>query len=258
MAISAVEYAIFSELKKSNILPPNPAFLELGESNWYGDVPYEQLSNDICQQLDDAEEQIELLQGLVDAVRSQQQTMPWDVAKVFYRVFVQYREAVAIDYGGTEKALRLDLNQPIDLGRKFDVVYNGGTAEHIFNIWQFFKTVHDLTADRGIMIHGAPFTGWPDHGFFNFNPTFFWDLALANGYIVKRFLYTEITPLKIIRIAQREQLSEMAKESQLGANSNIYVIFEKSDNKKPFVTPQQGYYTDTVSEQVRENWKSLR
>lgn len=258
MAISAVEYAIFSELKKSRLLPPNPSFLELGEANWYGDVPYEQLSDDICQLLDDTEVQIELLQELINVVRAEQPGMLWDVAKIFYRIFLNYRETVAIDFGGTEKALRLDLNQPISLGRKFDVVYNGGTAEHVFNVWQFFKTVHDHTANGGFMIHGAPFTGWLDHGFFNFNPTFFWDLAAANGYIVQLFMYTELTPLKIVRIAHREQLADMAKEGRIGTNSHIYAVFKKPDENFTFVTPQQGYYANTISEQMKENWKSLR
>ncbi|MSN25196.1 MAG: hypothetical protein GJV46_04930 [Geobacter sp.] len=258
MAITAVEYAIFSELKKSRLLPPHPTFLELGEANWYGDVPYERLSDDICQLLDDNEEQIELLQELIDAVRNQLPGMLWDVAKIFYRIFLNYRETVAIDFGGTEKALKLDLNQPISLGREFDVVYNGGTAEHVFNVWQFFKTVHDHTTGGGLMIHGAPFTGWLDHGFFNFNPTFYWDLAAANGYIVQQFLYTEVTPLKLVQILRREQLAEMAKAGLVGTNSNIYVVFKKPDENRPFITPQQGYYANTVSEQVKESWKSLR
>lgn len=258
MAITAVEYAIFSELKKSRLLPPNPSFLELGEANWYGDVPYEQLSDDICRLLDDPEKQINLLQGLIDVVRAEQPTMLWDVAKIFYRVFLNYRENVAIDFGGTEKALRLDLNQPISLGREFDVVYNGGTAEHVFNVWQFFKTAHDHTASSGVMIHGAPFTGWLDHGFFNLNPTFYWDLAAANGYIVLYFLYTEVSPLKIIRISCRDQLGKMAKDGQVGTNSHLYVVFRKPHEIMPFVTPQQGYYAQTVSEQVQENWSLLR
>lgn len=258
MAITAVEYEIFSELKKSRILPPNPSLLELGEANWYGDVPYERLSDDICQLLEDLELQIELLQELINTVRAETPTMLWDVAKIFYRVFLRYSETVAIDYGGTEKALRLDLNHPISLGREFDVVYNGGTAEHVFNVWQFFKTVHDHTRSGGLMIHGSPFTGWLDHGFFNFNPTLYWDLAAANGYIVHHFLYTELALLKIISISHREQLAEMAKDCRIGASSHIYVVFGKPSPPQPFVTPQQGYYANTVSEQVRENWKSLR
>lgn len=259
MAITAVEYALFSELRKSGVLPRNPSFLELGEANWYGDVPYERLSDDICQLLDEQpEDQIRLLQELIDLVRAQQPNMLWDVAKIFYQVFLNYRETVAIDFGGTEKSLRLDLNQPISLGREFDVIYNGGTAEHVFNVWQLFKTVHDHTACGGLMIHGAPFTGWPDHGFYNFNPTFYWDLAAANGYIVQRFLYTEMSPLKVLSISRREQLAEMAKEGLLGSNSHIYVVFEKPGEHRPFVTPQQGYYANTVSEQVKQNWKSLR
>ncbi|OGT98221.1 MAG: hypothetical protein A2X80_06615 [Geobacteraceae bacterium GWB2_52_12] len=258
MAITAVEDEIFSELKKAGVLPCNPSLLELGEANWYGDVPYERLSKDICRLEGDLEKQIELLQKLIEVVRAQQSDMSWDVAKIFYRVFLDYRETVAIDFGGTEKSLKLDLNHPITLGREFDVVYNGGTAEHVFNVWQFFKTVHDHTASRGVMIHGAPFTGWIDHGFFNFNPTFFWDLAAANGYIVQLFLYTELTPLKIIKIPQREQLEDMAKNGQIGTNSHIYAVLKMPEDRRPFVTPQQGYYANMVSEQVKENWKTLR
>jgi len=128
----------------------------------------------------------------------------------------------------------------------------------VFNVGQFFKTVHDHTACGGLMIHGSPFTGWLDHGFFNFNPTLYWDLAAANGYIVHHFLYTELAPLKIISLLHREQLAELAKDGRIGASSHIYVVFGKPSPPQPFVTPQQGYYANTVSEQVRENWKSLR
>lgn len=258
MAITAVEYALFSELKKLQLFPPHPSFLELGEANWYGDIPYEQLSNDICSLLDDTEEQIRILQELIDVVRAGQPTMLWDVAKVFYRLFLSYRETVAIDFGGTEKALRLDLNQPVSLGREFDIVFNGGTSEHVFNVWQLFKTVHDHTADGGLMIHCTPFTGWMDHGFYNFNPTFYWDLAAANGYTILFFLYTELMPLKMLSISRREQFAEMAKDGQIGTNSNLYVVFRKSIEHSSFVTPQQGYYTGATSDQVKKAWMSLR
>ncbi|MDD2898663.1 MAG: hypothetical protein PHI31_08095 [Desulfuromonadaceae bacterium] len=258
MAISAVEYAIFSELKKSGILPHKPSFLEIGEANWYGDVTYDRLSNDICQLIDNSEEQITLLQALIDVVRAQQPDFLWDVAKIFYRVFLDYREIMAIDLGGTEKALRFDLNQPVNFGRQFDVVYNGGTAEHVFNVWQFFKNAHDLTVSGGFMIHGGPFTGWFDHGFFNFNPTLYWDLAAANGYVIHRFFYTEITPLKIIPISKREQLADIAQNGLIGTNSHIYVVFEKPDGSGEFATPQQGYYANMVSEQTKAHWQALR
>lgn len=258
MAITAVEYAIFAELKKSCLLPAHPSLLELGEANWYGDLPLDQLTNDICRLLDDPVRQIGLLEGLIDAVRSQRPEMPWEIAKIFYRLFLDYGETVAIDFDGTEKALRLDLNQPISLGREFDVVFNGGTGEHLFNVWQFFKTIHDHTCRGGVMIHGAPFTGWFDHGFFNFNPTFYWDLAAANGYDVIQLLYTELTPLKMVPILQREQLAEMAKDGKIGANSNLYAVLRKPLADLPFTTPQQGYYAGTVSDRVKESWMSLR
>lgn len=258
MAITAVEYTIFKELKSSGLLPARPTLLELGEANWYGDIQLNQLSDDICNILDDHAVQIKLLEELIATVRAQQPDMPWQIAKIFYRIFLNYRDTVAIDFGGTEQALKLDLNQPVSLGRKFDVVFNGGTGEHVFNVWQFFKTVHDHTAENGLMIHGAPFTGWIDHGFFNFNPTLYWDLAAANQYKIHLFAYTELEPVKFIKIQQREQIIEMVRSGQIGLNSNLYVIFGKPSGQRAFMTPQQGYYANTVSECVKDAWLALR
>ena len=38
MAITGLEYLVFSSLRQGGLVPPNPRVLELGESNWY--VPY--------------------------------------------------------------------------------------------------------------------------------------------------------------------------------------------------------------------------
>jgi hypothetical protein len=59
---------------------------------------------------------------------------------------------------------------------------NNGTAEHVFNVGQLFKTMHERTKPLGLMLHDGPFTGWVNHGFYTFQPTLYLDLAAANDY----------------------------------------------------------------------------
>ena len=49
MAIARGEYKIIRDLKIAGVLPERPDVIELGESNWYGSVPYRQLEDDINQ-----------------------------------------------------------------------------------------------------------------------------------------------------------------------------------------------------------------
>jgi hypothetical protein len=76
-----------------------------------------------------------------------------------------------------------DLNVPIpeSLGGQFDVVFDGGTIEHVFSLKDAFFNIVRLLNVGGIAVHHAPFD-WPDHGFVNINPTLFRDFYLTNGF----------------------------------------------------------------------------
>lgn len=106
--------------------------------------------------------------------------------KTFYSA-LGLTEYQCIDADGRNGALVLDLNTDIKAGgyaRTFDVVTNHGTTEHCFNQHSAFLNIHNLCAKGGIMIHGLPFQGYLNHGFFNYQPDFFLDLARANDYEV--------------------------------------------------------------------------
>jgi len=57
--------------------------------------------------------------------------------------------------------------------------------------------------------------------------------------------------LKIIQINNREQVIDMAKENKLQGNSLIYATLQKNAEETPFKLPMQGYYADTVSEELK-------
>ncbi|MBF9031610.1 hypothetical protein HKCCE3408_14505 [Rhodobacterales bacterium HKCCE3408] len=69
-----------------------------------------------------------------------------------------------------------DLNKPIpdDLRGKFDLVVDGGTLEHVFDIIQALDNVEKLLAPSGRFVSLTPFNGYPGHGFYQFSPELVW------------------------------------------------------------------------------------
>jgi hypothetical protein len=95
----------------------------------------------------------------------------------------------AIDVNDQFGSIMMDLNEPLDAAygyrEQFDLVVNNGTGEHVFNQYALFRNMHNLCARDGMMLHIVPFLNYINHGFFNFNPLLYCDLALANGYEVE-------------------------------------------------------------------------
>lgn len=242
MAITYLDHTIFSKLKKLGCIPPQPSILELGEASWYGDMSTEVLSDDIESLVHDKELREELHQRMVDILCGNSPYKIWHLAKVFYKVFLDYRKITAIDFHGTPAALKMDLNHPVALAERFDVLMNTGTAEHVFNVFQFFKTSHDVTRPGGLMIHIMPFRGWLEHGFYSFNPTFYWDLASANGYKMIILAYAELSPPKLVQLTHREEIINMARKGYLGQEALLYAVMKKSGSESEFSIPMQEYY----------------
>ena len=47
MPITNVTYRLIKEMKDARVLPARPHTVEFGESNWYGDLPFHRLEQDI-------------------------------------------------------------------------------------------------------------------------------------------------------------------------------------------------------------------
>lgn len=92
---------------------------------------------------------------------------------------LDYRD---IDINGAAD-ICLDLNKPLDpsFNNSVSVILNGGTLEHIFDIAQVFKNIHAMLRNGGSMIHLAP-VSWYNHGYYNFNPLLFKEIATTNNY----------------------------------------------------------------------------
>lgn len=243
MAISAAHFAILKELHKRGVLPQGGSILEIGQANVYGDF--------------DPQRIYDLIEpGLPVACKD-----PYEQADMLYMALFNDEEKISIDLGGPD-AIKADLNlaQEIWNGwerQQFDTVYNHGTAEHVFNIGQVFRTMHDCCKVGGIMLHESPFTGWIDHGFYCLQPTLFWDVAEANGYKIEFVALENLAERSWKEIQTREEILQMRAANCLPDNLMLFVVFRK-ETDEPFKVPMQGVYAGKVSQEATRAWRQLR
>ena len=77
----------------------------------------------------------------------------------------------------------IDLNVPLKTSNKYNIVFDGGTMEHCFNIGQAIQNIIELTEIDGYILYGNPLR-MINHGFYNISPTLYWDLYNQNGHKV--------------------------------------------------------------------------
>ena len=108
-----------------------------------------------------------------------------------YKLFqvIGIEEIHAVDYSDYEGAdIIFDLNKEDvsnEYRNKFDLVIDGGTLEHVFNIRVAMQNMDALVKTGGYIYHMLPLAGWVDHGFYSFSPTFFLDYYSKNNWFIK-------------------------------------------------------------------------
>jgi len=96
-----------------------------------------------------------------------------------------YHEVESVDaFPGEDPDHLLDFNQPIPrrLWGQFDLVYDGGTLEHIFDVRQALANVVRLLRPGGAALHHVPVNGYVGHGFYQFSPVLFTAYYAANAF----------------------------------------------------------------------------
>ena len=175
------------------------------------------------------------------------------LAKDFYNE-IGFNEYACIDADGKHNALKFDLNLNIvekyKFEKKYDLVTNFGTSEHLINQKTFFENAHNLTKPNGYMLHLLPFEGYLNHGYFNYQPKFFYDLAIFNDYEIIGFWYfSERFSLNFLHYSGRhskplkyddkllEFLDELAIKRKffmifLNNTSSIAILYKKNLDKE--------------------------
>lgn len=173
-----------------------------------------------------------------------------------------YSHVQSLDYSDFEGAdLVWDLNEPIPekYWGQFDLIYDGGTAEHVFHFPQLLKNIHLLLKEGGVIIHVSPSHNHVDHGFYMFSPQLFTEYYHANRYSILTSQIFEYTPnfnkpwtIFQYRPGLLEQLSYGGFGKKMLA---IHLVAQKGPQATCGIVPQQGSYVAAwkASSQVCES-----
>lgn len=179
----------------------------------------------------------------------------------FFRL-LGFDKVLSCDVSAYEDAeILLDLNQPVppSLYEHFDLVFNGGTTEHVFNVPTVLSNVHSLLKVGGRAIHVVPASNLVDHGFYSFSPTFFCDYYHANNYQVSYiYLFTcfdwtskwtvyEYAPGRL-----DDKWGKIANSKKMG----IFCVVQKTSDSRCDIVPSQSYYQRLWLERPLDRQKS--
>jgi len=88
-----------------------------------------------------------------------------------------FGEIEAMDFSGYEGAgIIHDLNTRPDpaLEEQFDLIFDGGTIEHVFNVPMALEGVYRMLKTGGRFVSANGLNGWMGHGMYQFNPELVW------------------------------------------------------------------------------------
>lgn len=167
---------------------------------------------------------------------------------------------IALDVNERMDATIWDLNYPVDVGvtGQFDLVTDNGTGEHLFNQYAVWDNHHRLTKQGGLLVKIMPFTPWFNHGFYNFNPIFYRDVAAANKYQWLVFWITDrgnFTPKDLdyspgsVMFKEKRPYELMKYASSKHWQSDLYMVAVwRKIHEEPFQIPIQGKYKKDISD----------
>ncbi len=159
----------------------------------------------------------------------------FDTAAMFSRLGIEPTFIDIHPSRGIEQVVDLNLELPAKMRGMFDLVLDGGTLEHCFNIGQAFVNVAQAVRDGGFIIHSNPMSCF-NHGFWNLSATTYCDFYTQNGFEVLDLLgmlgkvgHREVTPLP------------PTNRIQIPPEVSSLVIVQKT-RKQPMRWPTQAKY----------------
>ncbi len=133
-----------------------------------------------------------------------------------------------------------DLNEPLpqSLQCRYAVVIDAGTLEHCFNIAGAVRNVAALVTVGGVVMHGNPLNMY-NHGFYNLNPTWYYDFYETNGFSVE-FMKVVVDSVTAPKVGDVPPYGRFRSAPE---NSVLLVVVRRRE-EKPVVWPVQKKYRE--------------
>jgi len=139
---------------------------------------------------------------------------------------------------GDEILVDLNVPLPADFGRSYDLVLDTGTCEHCFHIGQAAMNLASLVKAQGIIIQALPLNSF-NHGFYNINPTWFFDFYPDNGFEI--LYYTGVS-----QIVARPRLFDPPPFERFGEapERSMSIVVARRTRVMPLAPPMQRKYRE--------------
>lgn len=163
----------------------------------------------------------------------------------------------SFDYSNYENATRVhDMNFPIgeDYKRRYTLVLDGGTLEHIFNVPTALKNAMEMVAVGGHFMSITPANNFVGHGFYQFSPELFFSVFDSNnGFDIVEVIALEHKSEYWYHVKSPKSVrSRVTLENKVPVY--LLVIAKKVEEKTIFsVTPQQSDYVETWEQSADSN-----
>ena len=157
-------------------------------------------------------------------------------------------EINSLDYYPHEKpTFTLDLNKPLssEYVNKYDLVYDGGTMEHCFNVPMVLENTIKFLKRGGTVVHVNPMSGQVGHGFYQFSPTLYYDFYAANGFDnLKMEIYIQLSKREYVYTIPNNKLNKFVNVPRcfMGARAFIHFSARKTQEVDEIVFPIQAQY----------------
>ncbi len=144
----------------------------------------------------------------------------------------------------------LSTDLPKKLERKFDMVYDGGTCEHIFELPTAYRNIHKMLKPGGVLIGHSPCNGWVNHSFYQINPEMvygFWEATM--GYEVLHCSLQPLLPVYAHRVVTTTNPNETGKRPRLSdklVDGGIILNYAVRKPKRSKKTDGRVYQSDYV------------
>jgi len=176
---------------------------------------------------------------------------PSDFEKIYENKFIENllqfvgaKKIDSFDFSGYERATFLhDMNEPVsdEYKNKYDVVFDGGSLEHIFNFPCAIKNYMEMLKIGGFLVQITVCNNFSGHGFYQFSPELFFRIFNKNNGFKIRTLYIDDTKhtYSVVdpEVVQRRVIFKNSRSTYL------VVVAQKIEQKNIFESlPMQSDY----------------
>lgn len=156
---------------------------------------------------------------------------------------------VSVDGSSFEGATVVhDMNRPLpkEHSATYDLVFDGGTLEHVFNYPTALRSAMEAVKVGGHLLLHTPTNNYCGHGFYQFSPElFFRALSPQNGYEIVRMVAFEASPgATWYDVTDPEKIRRRVEIAHSKQRVLLLVLAKRIGNAEIFASaPQQSDYT---------------